>query len=175
MVKSVGSRIKLGTQLHHLLAAWFQASYLTSLNLYLFVCEMPAITSFWGFEEELSCSSRIAQLAKKIRLLCRRSWFNSWVGKIPWRRERLLTTVFWPGEFHGLSSPWSHKELDMTERLTLSLSLSSVELIFKSSLIFFLGFPCGSAAKESTCNAGDLGSIPGLGRSPGEGKGYSLQ
>ena len=36
----------------------------------------------------------------------------------------------------------------------------------------FLGFPCGSAGKESTCNAGDLGSIPGLGRSPGEGKGY---
>ena len=39
----------------------------------------------------------------------------------------------------------------------------------------FLGFPCGSAGKESTCNAGDLGSIPGLGRSPGEEKGYPLQ
>ena len=38
-----------------------------------------------------------------------------------------------------------------------------------------MGFPCGSAGKESTCNVGDLGSIPGLGRSPGEGKGYSLQ
>ena len=35
--------------------------------------------------------------------------------------------------------------------------------------------PCGSDDKESTCNAGDLGSIPGLGRSPGEGKGYPLQ
>ena len=35
----------------------------------------------------------------------------------------------------------------------------------------FLGFPCGSAGKESACNAGDLGSIPGLERSPGEGKG----
>ena len=33
----------------------------------------------------------------------------------------------------------------------------------------------GSAGKESTCNAGDLGLIPGLGRSPGEWKGYSLQ
>ena len=32
-----------------------------------------------------------------------------------------------------------------------------------------------TAGKESTCNAGDLGSIPGLGRSPGEGKGYPLQ
>ena len=36
----------------------------------------------------------------------------------------------------------------------------------------FLGFPCGSAGKESTCSVGDLGSIPGLGISPGEGKGY---
>ena len=39
----------------------------------------------------------------------------------------------------------------------------------------FLGFPCGSAGKESACNVGDLGSIPGLGRAPGEGKGYPLQ
>ena len=38
-----------------------------------------------------------------------------------------------------------------------------------------VGFPCGSAGKESACNAGDLGLIPGLGRSPGEGKGYPLQ
>ena len=38
-----------------------------------------------------------------------------------------------------------------------------------------LGFPCGSAGKESACNAGDLDLIPGLGRSPGEGKGYPLQ
>ena len=39
----------------------------------------------------------------------------------------------------------------------------------------FLGFPDGSDGKESTCNAGDLDSIPGLGRSPGEGNGYPLQ
>ena len=36
------------------------------------------------------------------------------------------------------------------------------------------GFPCGSAGKESACNEGDLGSIPGLRRSPREGKGYPL-
>ena len=36
-------------------------------------------------------------------------------------------------------------------------------------------FPVGSAGKESVCNAGDLGSIPGLGRSPEEGKGYLFQ
>ena len=38
-----------------------------------------------------------------------------------------------------------------------------------------LGFPCGSAGKKSTHNVGDLGLIPRLGRSPGEGKGYPLQ
>ena len=41
-----------------------------------------------------------------------------------------------------------------------------------------LSFPCGSAGKESTCNAGDIrdvGSIPGSRRAPGEGKGYTLQ
>ena len=37
------------------------------------------------------------------------------------------------------------------------------------------GFPGGSDGKESACNAGDLGSVPRLGRSPGEGKGYPLQ
>ena len=57
---------------------------------------------------------------------------DSWVGKIPWRRDRLPTPVF-------------------------------------------LGFPPGSAGKEPACNAGELGLIPGLGRSPGEGKGYPLQ
>ena len=38
----------------------------------------------------------------------------------------------------------------------------------------FLGFPGGSDSKESACNVGDLGSIPGLGRSPGEGNGNPL-
>ena len=60
-----------------------------------------------------------------------------------------------------------------------SVSLS----LFKKNFFFnlFCGHSvmhsshCGSAGKESVCNAGDLGSIPGLGRSPGEGKGYPLQ
>ena len=38
-----------------------------------------------------------------------------------------------------------------------------------------MGFPGGSGHKESACCAGDLGLIPGFGRSPGEGKGYALQ
>ena len=44
------------------------------------------------------------------------------IGKTPWRRERLPTPVFWPGEFHALYSPWGHKEQDMTESLSLSLT-----------------------------------------------------
>ena len=43
------------------------------------------------------------------------TWVDPWVGKIPWRRERLPTPVFWPEEFHGLYSSWGRKELDMTE------------------------------------------------------------
>ena len=53
-------------------------------------------------------------------------------------------------------------------------NLSWLLNIFKTYMNV-VGFPCGSAGKESACKVGDLGSIPGLGRSPGEGKGYPLQ
>ena len=55
----------------------------------------------------------------RICLQCRRPGFYPFIGKIPQRREKLPTPVFWPGEFHWLYSPWSHKESDMTERLSL--------------------------------------------------------
>ena len=51
---------------------------------------------------------------------CRRPEFDSGVGKILCRRKRPPTPVFWPGEIHGLYDPWGRKELDMTERLSLS-------------------------------------------------------
>ena len=47
-------------------------------------------------------------------------WVRSLVWEDPWRKERLPTPVFWPGEFHGLCSPWGHKELDTTEPLSLT-------------------------------------------------------
>ena len=84
------------------------------------------------------CVSKATQICIRKRALlkinkeCKRREFNSWVGKICWRRDRQPTPVF-------------------------------------------LGFPCGSASKESTCNVGDLGSIPGLGKFPGKGKSYPLQ
>ena len=60
----------------------------------------------------------------------------------------------------GHSDPWVGKFLWRSDRLSTPV---------------FLGFPGGSDGKESACNAGDLDSIPGLGRSPGEGNGNSLQ
>ena len=53
--------------------------------------------------------------------------------------------------------------------------LKRQSVVFNTSFITYMRFPGGSAGKESTCKAGDLGSIPGLGRSPGEGKGNPLQ
>ena len=75
----------------------------------------------------------------------------------------------------------------LPDKLPVSQGMSSLAYIFSmchqifTELLLFLdtfalqGFPCGSAGKESACNVGDLGSIPGFGRSPGEGKGYPLQ
>ena len=76
--------------------------------------------------------SLITFALERTHLQCRRPQFNSWVGKIRWRRDRLPTPVF-------------------------------------------LGFPGDSASKESACNVGDLGLIPGLGRPPGEGNSYPFQ
>ena len=54
---------------------------------------------------------------------------DPWVGKIPWRRERLPMPAFWPGEFDGLYSPWGRKELDTTERLSLTHSEQGCVLV----------------------------------------------
>ena len=57
------------------------------------------------------------------------------------------------------------------ERLVL-LYLTCILILFDDT---FSGFPGGSDGKESSCNTGDLHSVPGLGRSPGEGNGFPLQ
>jgi len=54
--------------------------------------------------------------------------FNLWVGNIPWRRERLPTPVLWPGEFHGLYSPWGGKESDTTEWLSLQVNITATKI-----------------------------------------------
>ena len=67
---------------------------------------------WWSFG-----SSLVAQLVKNppgIR--------ETWVGKIPWRRQRLPCPIFWSEEFHGLYSPWGRKESDTTKWLSLSMN-----------------------------------------------------
>ena len=89
----------------------------------------------------------------------------------PLERKWQPTPVFLSGKSYGQKSvagysPWSSNESVTTEQLTFSLSKKR-----KSKAIF----PGGSEVKVSAWNAGDLGSIPGLGRSPGKGNGNPLQ
>ena len=66
----------------------------------------------------------------------------------------------WQTIVHGVTKSWT--QLSNFHTLTHLINI-------------ILGFPVGSAGKESTCSVGDLGLIPGLGKSPGEGNGYPLQ
>ena len=91
---------------------------------------LPSPINDLGLLKKLKRASLVVQLVNNLSAI--QETQESWVRKIPWKRDRLPTSVF-------------------------------------------LGFPSGSDGKESTCNAGDLDSIPGLGRSPGEGKGYAIQ
>ena len=59
---------------------------------------------------------------QRICLQCRRSGFDPWVGKIPWKRKQQPTPVSLPNKCYGQRSlagysPWGHKELNMTKRL----------------------------------------------------------
>jgi len=63
-----------------------------------------------GYQLLYSWASLVAQLVKNLPAV-----WQTWVGKIPWRRKRLPTPVFCPREFHGLYSPWGHKESGTTE------------------------------------------------------------
>ena len=71
-----------------------------------------------------------------------------------------------------LSYPYMTTGKTSTTRTFVSKVIS---LLLNMLSRFVMGFPDGSAGKESACNVGDLGLTPGLGRSPGEGKGYPLQ
>jgi len=55
---------------------------------------------------QYSWASLVAQLVKS-RPAMRETGFDPWIGKIHWRRERLPTPVFWPGEFHEVSKSWT--------------------------------------------------------------------
>ena len=66
-------------------------------------------------------ASLIAQLVKNLPTMptVRETWVQTLGWEDPWRKKRLPTPVFWPGELHGLYSPWCHKESDRTEQLSL--------------------------------------------------------
>ena len=66
-----------------------------------------------GYPLQYSWAYLVAQLVKNL-LAMGKTWVQSLGWKIPWRRERLPTPVFWPGEFHGLHRPWGCKESDTT-------------------------------------------------------------
>ena len=70
-----------------------------------------------GYPLQYLWASLVAQLVKSLPAM-----WETWVWKIPLRREQLPTPVFWSGEFHGLYSPWGRKESDTTEQLSLSLN-----------------------------------------------------
>ena len=92
-----------------------------------------------GYPLQYSWASLAAQLVKGC-LQWGRPGFNPRFGKIPWRRERLPTPVFWPGEFHGLYRPWGHKESDTTEWLSLHY-VHEYFLLVLSQWCLFLFFP----------------------------------
>ena len=88
-----------------------------------------------GNPPQYSWASFVVQRVKKPPE-CGRPGFDPWVEKIPWRKERLPTAVFWPGEFHGLHSPWGRKESDTTKQLSLSLCFQRIlEIIILSEVI----------------------------------------
>ena len=64
------------------------------------------------------------------------------LGRFPWRRERLPTPVFWPGEFHGLYSPWGCKESDTTEQLSLThITRSGIAGLYDNSIFILVRNP----------------------------------
>ena len=67
----------------------------------------------------------------------RETWVRSLGWEDPQRRKQLPTPVFWPGEFHGLYSPWGHKELDMTEQLSLTMVYVIYNIYLDVDIVIF--------------------------------------
>ena len=79
------------------------------LSTYKTVClwAMPRLWVEASSGATLDCPG--SSTGKRILLQYRRPWFGSWIRKIHWRKEQLPTPVSWPGEVHGLYSPWGHR------------------------------------------------------------------
>ena len=149
---------------------------ISSLNI-LIVC----LPKSWGFfpatkkkkkKNETSCTSAAAFSSPFLLL------FLCWCAK--WRMEWLLTHYYVSSVIHRKAPViFTHNYFyTISETINSVKRQKSLSIILKTILTHGLsdtGFPGGSAGKKSTCNTGDLSLIPGLRRSPREGKGYPLQ
>ena len=137
-----------------------------------FTSKIYWIWQYWVLRNLYSCirASLVAQMLKNLPVM-QETWVWSLGWEDPLERGKATTPVFWHGEFYGLCSSWGC-------RVGYDFHFSSVtkNYIFTSSQTkekrgICLGI---SVSKESSCSAEDLGSIPGSGRSPGEGNGNPL-
>ena len=79
---------------------------------------------------------------------------------IPWRKERLPTPVFWPGEYHGLYSPWGREESDTTERLSLHFaSFLEYSLSAKYCVRVRASMKEKNATEEDSCEKKDMNKV----------------
>ena len=139
---------------------------------------LPLRPSF-PFAFNLSWVSLVAQLVKHLPDL-QETWVQSLGWEDPLEKGKathssiLAWRIPWT-TVHGVTKSWTRLSHFHCQQCRRPWFKSWVGKIcwrrHRPSTPVFLGFPCGSAGKESACNAGDLGSIPALGRSPGEGKG----
>ena len=98
------------------------------------------------------------------------TWLHRlWTAQLP----RVPISLWWEMDPYCTVCPMQPYAAALSERLENFPDERTLPLV--SIYSAWGGFPCGLAGKESTGNVGDLGSIPGLGRSPGEGKGHPFQ
>ena len=118
----------------------------------------------------------------EVKLLDQASLVAQWVENLPANAENpglIHESGRYPEEGNGSPLQYSCLESSM-DRGAWSATVhgfpkSQMQLKWLSMHTKLLGFPGGPDGKESTCNSGDSGSIPRLGRYPGEGNGYPLQ
>ena len=85
-----------------------------------------------------------------------RCGFDSWVGKIPWRRAQNRSPVFLPGESHGQRSlggysPWGHKESDVTEHNTQAAAYAACLLLVNMKVSIFFFFTVRNSTALNLC------------------------
>ena len=120
--------------------------------MYVYIYRLPR----WLRGKESACQGR-------------RHRFNSWGRKIPWRRKWQLTPVFLPREIPWTAEPGGLQSIG-SQKVRHGLATEHEHIY-----ITYIGLPWWLSGKGSTCSTGDLGLIPGLGRSPGGGRGNPLQ